>query len=47
VIDLVAADADPANPNDAIEITAITAKTFDFFILLAPLHALESIFSYA
>ena len=46
-MDLVAADAEPANPNDAIEITVITAKTFDLFILLAPLHALDFIFSYA
>jgi len=45
VIDFVAADADPAKPKDAIEITAIVARTFLVFILLAPLHALVFLFS--
>lgn len=40
MIDLVAADADPAKLKDEIAITVIVARTLDFFILLAPLHAL-------
>ena len=32
VIDLVAAVADPANPNDEIAISEIVAKTLIFFI---------------
>ena len=40
MIDFVAADADPAKLKDEIAITVIVARTLDFFIFLAPLHAL-------
>jgi hypothetical protein len=44
VIDLVAADADPAKPSVATAITVITANTFDFVIFFVPLHALVIFF---